>query len=71
MHRSGKMLRVKEQSLSRQLDHINKFKRKIAVESQHFEKIYRLTKNTSELRDLRKRVMDSRQSFLNFGVQHF
>ncbi|BBU37595.1 hypothetical protein [Choristoneura diversana nucleopolyhedrovirus] len=60
-----------ERPLTQQLDHINKSKQKIVVESQHFEKLYKVTKNTSELRDLQKRVMDSRQKFLNFGVQHF
>ncbi|AAP29825.1 unknown [Choristoneura fumiferana multiple nucleopolyhedrovirus] len=60
-----------ERPLSQQLDHINMTKRKITVESQHFEKLFKVTKNTSELRDLQKRVMDSRQKFLNFGVKHF
>ncbi|AAQ91769.1 hypothetical protein AGNV_125 [Anticarsia gemmatalis multiple nucleopolyhedrovirus] len=59
------------QSLTKQLDKINEHKRKIAVESQHFEKIYKLTKNTSELKNLEHRVMESRQNFLNFGVKHF
>ncbi|AFY62914.1 hypothetical protein [Philosamia cynthia ricini nucleopolyhedrovirus virus] len=57
--------------LTKQLDQINKIKQKITVESQHFEKINKLTKNSAELRELQKRVMDSRQSVLNYGVQHF
>ncbi|AKR14197.1 hypothetical protein [Dasychira pudibunda nucleopolyhedrovirus] len=58
-------------SLAKQLDQINKIKRKATAESQHFEKIYKLTKNPNELQDLHKRVMDSRVQFLNFGVQNF
>nr|QNN89387.1 hypothetical protein [Spilarctia obliqua nucleopolyhedrovirus] len=57
--------------LTKQLDQINKTKRKIAAQSQHFEKIKKLTKNTIELQDLQQRVMDSRQKFLEFGVQNF
>lgn len=57
--------------LVKQLDQINRVKKKVAVESQHFEKIYKITKNTAELRDMQKRVMASRQNFLNFGVQNF
>jgi hypothetical protein len=59
------------QPLTNQLDKINRNKRKITIESQHFEKISKITKNPLELRDMEKRVMESRQKFLQFGLKHF
>ncbi|AAK85595.1 hypothetical protein [Epiphyas postvittana nucleopolyhedrovirus] len=61
----------KSRSLTQQLDSINRQKRKIAANSQHYERIHKLTKNLSELQDMEKRVMDCRQKFLNYGLKNF
>nr|WRK23001.1 hypothetical protein [Bombyx mori nucleopolyhedrovirus]WRK23139.1 hypothetical protein [Bombyx mori nucleopolyhedrovirus]WRK23415.1 hypothetical protein [Bombyx mori nucleopolyhedrovirus]WRK23553.1 hypothetical protein [Bombyx mori nucleopolyhedrovirus]WRK23691.1 hypothetical protein [Bombyx mori nucleopolyhedrovirus] len=57
--------------LKSQLEEINRHKQKITIDSQHFEKIKSLTKNVNELQNMEKRVMKSRQNFLNYGINNF
>ncbi|AGA16183.1 hypothetical protein [Thysanoplusia orichalcea nucleopolyhedrovirus] len=62
---------VSQRDLKSQIDEICRQKQKIAIDSQHFEKIKSLTKNADELQNLEKKVMKSRQSFLNYGINNF
>ncbi|ANF29756.1 ORF-108 [Catopsilia pomona nucleopolyhedrovirus] len=62
---------VSSRDLKSQLDEINKEKRQILIDSQHFEKIKALTKDRQELQNLEHKVMKSRQKFLQYSVDNF
>ncbi|USC25881.1 hypothetical protein [Palpita vitrealis nucleopolyhedrovirus] len=68
---SSKNYNTSQRDLKSHLKEINSQKHKIIMESQHFEKIKNITKNSNELHNLERKVMKSRQNFLNYAVNNF
>ncbi|QUJ09242.1 hypothetical protein Gyru_ORF47 [Gynaephora ruoergensis nucleopolyhedrovirus] len=47
------------------------FKKQLEIKTTHQEKLKKITKNASELKQIDSKLHELRQNFLNFSVDHF